>query len=321
MTQRTLAEWLDWQQTAHPRPIDLGLERLANVLDRLEWRGFRCPVVTVGGTNGKGSCVAFLEAILSASGRRVGVFTSPHLVRYNERIRVDGQELADAAIVAAFERIEAARGSQTLTFFEYNALAAFLLFEDAEVDAVVLEVGLGGRLDAVNVVAADAAVVTSIGLDHCEWLGSDLQSIGREKAGIFRSGRPAIFGARQRPTSIDTEAQRIGASLWRLGDEFDYVVDGDCWRWNGPGVVLADLPRPALHGTTQYANAAAAIAALVGLRHRLPVSEEVIRSGLRNVRLPGRFQVIEGPVEWILDVAHNPDGAGTLAQHLAERPA
>ena len=320
MSGRTLAEWLEWQQGAHPTTIDLGLDRVQRVLARLGWRGLPCPVLTVGGTNGKGSCVAFLEAMLDAAGYRVGTFTSPHLVRYNERIRVARREASDAAIVAQFERIEAVRGAASLTFFEYNTLAALLLFEQHDATAVVLEVGLGGRLDAVNVVSPDVAVVTSIGLDHCEWLGNDVESIGREKAGIFRAGRPAIFGAREMPRSIAEQAEAIGAPLWRLGRDYDFAVADGSWSWRSADLCYENLPMPALAGATQYANASAAIAALACVRDRLPVPAEAIAAGLRAVELPGRFQIVTGPVEWILDVAHNPDGAATLARHLASRP-
>ena len=321
MSGRTLAAWLEWQESAHPRAIDLGLERVVRVLERLHWAGFACPVLTVGGTNGKGSCVAYLEAMLSEADYRVGAFTSPHLVRYNERIRLGCEPATDQAIVAAFERIEAARGSDTLTFFEYNTLAALLLFEAGAATAVVLEVGLGGRLDAVNVVPADVAVITSVALDHCEWLGNDLETIGYEKAGIMRSGRPAVLGAREMPWSVAAHATRVGASLYRLGHEYDYSVAGERWSWSSAARAYADLPPPALTGTTQYANASAAIAALVSLEDRLTVPAAAIRRGLAATVLPGRFQVIPGPIEWILDVAHNPAGAATLALHLAERPS
>src|SRR5690606_8309196 len=196
---RSLADWLRWQESLHPSTIDLGLERMRRTLERLQWRAPACPVITVAGTNGKGSTVALTARILRAAGYRVGTFTSPHLIRYNERIVIDGREVSDASLVAAFERIDAARGDDTLTFFEFNTLAALLVFDTACLDAIVLEVGLGGRLDSVNAVDADVAVVTSIALDHCDWLGSDLEAIGREKAGIFRSGKPAIYGSREMP--------------------------------------------------------------------------------------------------------------------------
>ncbi|HEY7640493.1 MAG TPA: bifunctional tetrahydrofolate synthase/dihydrofolate synthase [Steroidobacteraceae bacterium] len=320
---RRLADWLAWQEQLHPNAIDLGLERLQRTLDRLSWQRPAGPVITIAGTNGKGSCVALTARILAEAGYRVGTFTSPHLLRYNERIAVGGVEVSDAALMKAFERIDAARGDDTLTFFEFNAAAALLVFADAQPDAVVMEVGMGGRLDAVNVVDADVAVVTSIDLDHCDWLGRDRESIGREKAGIFRGGRPAIFGARAMPASIAEHAQRIGADLQQLGRDFDWVKAGQRWSWRGRTGEQRDLPAPALHGEIQYDNAAAVLAALEALQSPLPVPRSAIERGLQTVTLPGRFQVIrassERPVEWILDVAHNPAAAHTLAAQLAAR--
>ena len=318
-----LADWLAWQETLHPNAIDLGLDRLQRTLDRLGWQRPACPVITVAGTNGKGSCVALTARILGEAGYRVGTFTSPHLLRYNERIAIDGVEVSDEALIAAFERIDAARGDDTLTFFEFNAAAALLVFADAQPDAVVLEVGMGGRLDAVNVVDADVALVTSIDLDHCDWLGHDRETIGREKAGIFRAGRPAIFGARDMPASIRDAAQQVGADLQQLGRDFDWVRGGDRWTWRGRTGEQRDLPAPALHGEIQYNNAAAVLAALEALQLRLHVPRSAIERGLQTVTLPGRFQVVRQssprPIEWILDVAHNPAAAHTLAAQLAAR--
>ena len=318
-----LADWLAWQETLHPNAIDLGLDRLQRTLDRLGWQRPACPVLTVAGTNGKGSCVALTAQILREAGYRVGTFTSPHLLRYNERIAIDGVEVADEALVAAFERIDAARGADTLTFFEFNAAAALLVLADANPDAVVLEVGLGGRLDAVNVVDADVALVTSIDLDHCDWLGHDRETIGREKAGIFRAGRPAIFGSRDMPASIREFAQQVGADLQQLGRDFDWTRSGDRWTWRGRTGQQRDLPAPALHGEIQYDNAAAVLAALEALQLRLRVPRSAIERGLQTVTLPGRFQVVRQssprPIEWILDVAHNPAAAHTLAAQLAAR--
>jgi dihydrofolate synthase / folylpolyglutamate synthase len=317
----SLAGWLAWQETLHPNAIDLGLDRLQRMLDRLGWQRPACPVITVAGTNGKGSCVALTARILGEAGYRVGTFTSPHLLRYNERIAIDGVEVSDEALIAAFERIDAARGEDTLTFFEFNAAAALLVFADAHPDAVVLEVGLGGRLDAVNVVDADVALVTSIDLDHCDWLGRDRESIGREKAGIFRAGRPAIFGSRDMPASIRGAAQQVGADLQQLGHDFDWVRSADRWTWRGRTGEQRDLPAPALHGEIQYNNAAAVLATLEALRMRLRVPRSAIERGLQTVTLPGRFQVVRQsgprPIEWILDVAHNPAAAHTLAAQLA----
>jgi dihydrofolate synthase/folylpolyglutamate synthase len=282
-------------------------------------------VITVAGTNGKGSCVALLSQILKCAGYRVGAFTSPHLIRYNERIVIDGREVSDASLIAAFERIDAARGDETLTFFEFNALAALLVFETATLDAIILEVGLGGRLDAVNVVDADVALVTSIALDHCDWLGADVESIGREKAGVFRRHRPAVFGAIEMPDSIREHADAVGAELLRLGTDFGLERGDQRWSWWGSGGArLENLPPPGLYGDTQFENASAVLQVLSCISERLPVSPEAIDAGLRTVRLTGRFQVVRGSVartaaetiEWILDVAHNPAAAKTLAEQL-----
>jgi len=320
---RRLSDWLAWQETLHPNAIDLGLDRLQRTLERLEWQRPACPVVTVAGTNGKGSCVALTARILGEAGYRIGTFTSPHLLRYNERIHIDGVEVSDETLMAAFERIDAARGADTLTFFEFNAAAALLVFAEAQPDAIVLEVGMGGRLDAVNVVDADVALVSSIDLDHCDWLGHDRETIGREKAGIFRAGRPAIFGARDMPASIRETADRIGANLQQLGRDFDWVRSGERWSWRGRSGEQRDLPAPALHGEIQYDNAAAVLAALGALEPRVRVPRSAIERGLQTVTLPGRFQVVQQggprPIEWILDVAHNPAAARTLAAQLAAR--
>ncbi|HKE93681.1 MAG TPA: bifunctional tetrahydrofolate synthase/dihydrofolate synthase [Povalibacter sp.] len=316
----TLSEWLSWQQTLHPSAIDLGLTRIQRTLDRLGWRRPACPVITVGGTNGKGSSVALLGCILAEAGYRVGAFTSPHLLRYNERITIADREVSDASLVAAFERIDAARGDDTLTFFEFNALAALLIFESARPDVIVLEVGMGGRLDAVNVVDADVALVTSVALDHCEWLGRDVETIGREKAGIFRRDRPAVFGSRVMPASIATSARDIGARLLQLGRDFSYVRSAERWSWRGVALRLDDLPPPALVGDIQFDNAAAVLAVLETLADRLPVPAAAVVQGLQRVQVAGRFQQLDrNGVHWILDVAHNPAAARTLASQLAAR--
>jgi dihydrofolate synthase/folylpolyglutamate synthase len=316
----SLEAWLDWQQALHPRLIDLGLERVRRVLARTAYRGPRQPVFTVGGTNGKGSCVAMLDAILRAAGYRVGTFTSPHLVDYRERVRIDGRWISAASLVAAFERIADALGDDTLTFFEFNTLAALLVFETAEPDAIVLEVGMGGRLDAVNVVDADCAIVVSIGLDHMEWLGQDVEQIAGEKAGIFRGGRPAIFGSHAVPRAIVGRAGEIGAHLLLRGRDFDASPRPDgAWDYRGRHRALDGLPAPALQGNAQPGNAATVIAALDELSSRLTVPREAIESGLRETRLAGRFQVVRDRrgFEWVLDVAHNPDAARLLGRNLA----
>jgi len=327
-----LSDWLAWQEALHPRSIDLGLERARRVLDRLSWQPPACPVITVAGTNGKGSTVALSACLMTQAGYRVGTLTSPHLRHYNERITIAGRQISDASLMAAFERIDAARGADTLTFFEFNTLAALLVFETAGLDAMVLEVGMGGRLDAVNVVDTDVAVITSIALDHCDWLGNDLNAIAREKAGIMRAARPVIFGSRQMPQAIEDAARELGCDLRRLGRDFDGLPEpsasaraAQCWRWRGRSRILDDLPRPALPGEVQFDNASAALAALECLGARLPLTPEAIARGLASVRLPGRFQVIaaaapDGPAQWVLDVAHNPHAARSLAQQLAARP-
>jgi dihydrofolate synthase / folylpolyglutamate synthase len=316
----TIAEWLAWQQVAHPVAIDPGLERVGEVWRRLALARPRT-VLTVGGTNGKGSVAACLDAMLRAAGYDVGLFTSPHLVHYNERIRIGGREAGDADIVAAFACIDKARGDVSLTFFEWNTLAALFLFAREHVDVVVLEVGMGGRLDAVNLSDADVAAVVTVGLDHREWLGDTVEEIGFEKSGVFRPGRPAIFGSRAMPESVARAAQACGARLRRFGRDFDFVERADGWDYVGVGSRRRELPLPALAGSTQLANAATALAVLEGAEPAILVPDEAVRAGLSKIRLPGRFQVIEGEPEWILDVAHNPDAALALAASLAARPA
>ncbi|MGA2398877.1 MAG: bifunctional tetrahydrofolate synthase/dihydrofolate synthase [Steroidobacteraceae bacterium] len=338
---RSLEEWLTHQERVHPQAIDLGLERLERVLRRLDWRQPRVPVITIAGTNGKGSVAAYATAILQAAGHRVGTFTSPHLRDYRERIRIDNQKVEVATLLSAFERIEEAcrrgaaapgnvatpgasssDGAISLTFFEYNALAAFLVFDSAPLDVWVLEVGMGGRLDAVNVVDPTVAVVVSIGLDHQEFLGRTPEAIAREKAGIFRAHVPAVLGSRHMPGVLEELARTIGAPLKRLGKEFDFSRRAERWRYRGLRWDLDDLPAPALAGDIQYANAATAIAAVEELASRLRITSEAIAGGLCGVRLEGRFQsILACGVEWILDVAHNPDAARVLAANLAAMPA
>lgn len=315
-----LKDWLQWQQRLHPKAIDLGLGRLREVGDRLGLLERPPTVITVGGTNGKGSCVAYLEAILTAAGQRVGAYTSPHILRYNERIRIGGREAADADLVQAFARIDQARGATTLTYFEFGTLAAFDLFKRAGCDVWLLEVGLGGRLDAVNVLDADVAVITSISLDHTDLLGADLEAIGAEKAGIFRSGRPAVFGAEDMPASVAAAAAQCGAPLWRVGRDYEYRIGRGEWSFIGPGGSWASLPPPRLPGRHQFANAAAALAALQAVADRLPVTREQVAAGLEAARLSGRIQRLPGPVEWLLDVAHNRAGVVSLVETLRERP-
>ncbi len=333
---RSLAQWLALQEAAHPKSIDLGLARVAAVARRLGLDRPASAVITVGGTNGKGSTVAHLEALWLAAGRSVGLFTSPHFLRYNERIRIDGVEAGDAAIVAAFERIESARGATTLTFFEYNTLAALQLFADRGVELALLEVGLGGRLDATNIIDADVSVLCSVGLDHRDWLGETVEEIGAEKAGIFRAGRPAVLGTARMPASVYSAIERLGARPIVAERDFSWRVEParngpPHWSYRGSDLSLEDLPPSALAGSIQYRNAATALAALESLaagRERCdPVRQAVAAldartaaAALRAVRLAGRFQIVPGPVEWILDIAHNPPAAEVLAAQLRERP-
>jgi dihydrofolate synthase/folylpolyglutamate synthase len=326
---RSLEQWFAHQGQLHPKTIDLGLARLRVVLERLAWRQPSVPVVTVAGTNGKGSVTAYCAQVLAAAGHRVGTFTSPHLRDYRERIRVHDRLVTTDELLWAFERIETARvgvGSDavSLTFFEYNALAALLIFDAARLDAWVLEVGLGGRLDAVNVVDATVAVVVSIGLDHQEFLGETRDAIAREKAGIFRKGRVAVLGSRGLPPVLVDSAVALGATPKRLGSEFEYTREASGWSYRGRRWDLTGLPSPALLGDTQFANAAAALAALEELDAQLPVSAAAVAQGLTSVRLVGRFQVIAtggGKPSWILDVAHNADAARVLAQNLRALPS
>ncbi|MGQ0836056.1 MAG: bifunctional tetrahydrofolate synthase/dihydrofolate synthase [Gammaproteobacteria bacterium] len=319
--RRTLDEWLELQQSVHARSIDLGLERVAQVAERLGVVRPPYRVITVGGTNGKGSTVAHLEAVLRSAGTAVGAFTSPHLVRYHERIRVHGELVDDASLIDAFEQIEAARGATTLTFFEYNTLAALLLFARAKVEIAVLEVGLGGRLDATNLIDADVAVLTSIGLDHLDWLGETLEAIGAEKAGIFRQGRPAILGTPEMPRSVYERLAACGARAVIAGRDYRYRFEAERWRYTSERLDLAGLPRSALSGRAQYANAASAIAAIEWLQTGVPLDVPTVSAALRGVVLPGRFQIVEGRPEWVLDVAHNEPAARVLAQELRARPS
>ncbi len=315
-----LAGWLAYVERLHSRTIDLGLERVHVVLERLATPKF-CPILVVGGTNGKGSTCAMLEAILRAGGYRVGCYTSPHLLRYNERVRIAGREIDDAPLAAAFAAVEQARGDTPLTYFEFGTLAAWVAFARARADVLVLEIGLGGRLDAVNAFEPDCAVLTSVALDHMEYLGDSRERIGWEKAHIFRHGRPAIVGDTAPPAAVIDHARAIGAVLWCIGRDFGYEADRQQWRYWGPGGTRGGLAHPALRGVSQLGNAATTIAALDSLRNLLPLAAQAIRDGLARVELAGRFQVLPGRPVVILDVAHNPQAAGVLAANLADMGA
>ncbi|WP_458574834.1 bifunctional tetrahydrofolate synthase/dihydrofolate synthase [Polynucleobacter sp. HIN9] len=314
-----LDEWLSHLETAHPVGIDMGLGRITRVKESLGLK-FPCPVITVGGTNGKGSTCAFLESILLAAGYKVACHTSPHLLRFNERARINGADVGDADLLNAFERVEQARcrlsDPPTLTYFEFTTLAIMDLFANAKVDAAILEVGMGGRLDAVNIVDADCAIVTSIDLDHMAYLGNTREAIAFEKAGIFRPKAIAICGDPMPPTSLINHAKEIGADLYLMGKDYSFTGDQQQWGWSGRGKRFSGLGYPALRGANQLLNASAVIAALIALHDRLPVSAQDIRNGLALVELPGRFQVLPGRPTVVLDVAHNPHAAATLAQSI-----
>ena len=311
----SLNQWLEYLESMHPVAIDMGLERVATVGARLDLR-FDCPVITVGGTNGKGSTCAMLESMLMQGSYRVGLYTSPHILDFNERARIDGHSVSDAVFCDAFAAVEAVRGDVSLTYFEFTTLAILKLFADAKLDAVILEVGLGGRLDAVNIIDPDVAIVTSVDLDHQQYLGDTREKIGFEKAGIFRPKHAAICGDPSPPQSLVEHANAIGADLWLFGRDFNYSGDRQQWSYGGRAVRRHALAYPSLRGANQLLNASAALAALEVLRDRLPLGAQEIRAGLVLVELPGRFQVLPGRPAVILDVAHNPHAAATLAQNL-----
>ena len=309
--KKNLAEWLAYIERQHPSTIALGLERVSQIMQTLNL-ALGCPVITVGGTNGKGSTCAMLESILRCAGYRTGLYTSPHLVRYAERVRIAGLECEEDTLCDGFAAVEAARGETPLTYFEFGTLAAFWIFRQAKIEAAVLEVGLGGRLDAVNVVDADCAVLTSVGIDHVDYLGPDRESIGREKAGIFRPGRPAVVADPEPPSSV---VSATGDKLF-LGKDFGFQAQETQWSYWGPGGKRGGLAWPALRGRIQLRNAAAALCALDTLRERLPVAAQDVRRGLAEVAIPARFQVLPGRPQVVLDVAHNPQAAQTLADNL-----
>ena len=308
--KRSLGEWLAFIEQQHPQPIALGLERVQQVLSRMQLQ-LPSPVITVGGTNGKGSTCAMLESILGASGRRAGLYTSPHLLRYSERVRIAGAEASEDALCLGFQAVEQARDGVPLTYFEFGTLAALHVFSRADLEALILEVGLGGRLDAVNIVDADCAVLTSVGIDHVDYLGPDRESIGREKAGIFRPYRPAVIAEPDPPRSV---LGAVGNKLL-FGKDFGFQRQENQWTYWGPRGKRPGLAHPALRGAIQLRNAAAVLCAFDALE--LPVAMQEVRRGIAEVTLPGRFQVLPGRPQVILDVAHNVEAARNLAENLA----
>lgn len=310
-----LLNWLSVLETRHSKEIDMGLDRVSRVKDQLNIQ-YQCPVIMVAGTNGKGSTCAMLEAILMQAGYRVGLYSKPHFLDFNERARINGIPVGDDDFVRVFDQVEAARGDISLTYFEFTTLAICKLLADAPLDVVILEVGLGGRLDAVNVIDADVSIVTSVDIDHVDYLGDTREKIGFEKAGIFRTGKVAICSDPQPPQSLIDHAESIGADLRLFGRDFNYNGDKQQWNFGGREQRRNSLAYPSLRGANQLLNASAVLAALEALRHELPVGAQEVRTGLVMVDLPGRFQVLPGRPTVVLDVAHNPHAAATLAQNL-----
>ncbi len=318
----SLSDWLTWQESFHPRNIDLGLERVAGVYQSLNPNQVKPVTITVGGTNGKGSCVAYLESIYRAAGYAVGAYTSPHIRCYNERIRINGQALDDVLICQAFERIEAVRYGVSLSYFEFGTLAALDLFNRHEVDVQILEVGLGGRLDAVNIVDCDVALISTIDIDHADWLGNTREAIGFEKAGIFRQGRPAVIGDPEPPSSIRHYAKECQAVLYQIHNDFTYSKPRSDGHWDfqtASGGCYPNLPSPALPGDHQFRNASSVLMTVELLQSQLPVTSQSVAQGLMNIDLPGRFQWVERRVPVLLDVAHNPQAVAVLADYLRQR--
>lgn len=322
-TKTTLAQWLQYCEQLHPAAIDMGLERLRAVAARMhggQGVRFTCPVFTVAGTNGKGSTCAMLESILRQSGYRTGVFTSPHLVRFTERCKINNEEVDEAQLLQHFEGVEVARGDTTLTYFEFTTLAILDCLASAKLDAVILEVGMGGRLDAVNLIDTDCAIITSIDVDHAEYLGSTREVIALEKAGVMRTGRPAIVSDPVPPQTLLDYATELGADLWVNGKDFNVAGDKQQWGWAGRGRRYSGMAYPALRGANQLINAAGVLAALAALRDRLPVTAQSVRVGLAQVELSGRFQIVPGQPTLVLDVGHNPHAVATLVANLDAMP-
>ena len=312
----SLRGWLEWQESLHPLAIDLGLERAARVFHTLNPDCIKPLTITVAGTNGKGSCIAYLEAIYKAQGYRVGAYSSPHILKYNERIKIDGVPVSDELICEAFSRIESVRGNTSLSYFEFGTLAALDIFWRSGLDIQLLEVGLGGRLDAVNIVDPDVSLITSIGIDHVDWLGATREAIGREKAGIFRASIPAIVGDPDPPDSLAQSAADKNARLYCINKDFAYKKQATTWDWFAGIRHITQLPEPGLKGEHQYRNASAVILAVNMLSANLPVSDRSIRLGLANAQLLGRFQLINDKIPVLLDVGHNPEAVKTLVEYL-----
>lgn len=312
----SLQTWLNWQEKYHPRLIDLGLERVAKVFKKL-YPIYRKPLtIMVGGTNGKGSCIAFLEAVYMAQGYKVGAYTSPHLLRYNERIKINGEPVEDSVICEAFARIDKVRGDISLSYFEFGTLAAIDIFSRANLDIQLLEVGMGGRLDAVNIIAPDLAIITSVCIDHIDWLGGTREAIGQEKAGIFRQGIFAVIGDVEPPVSLIKAAEEKNVQLLCINKDFYYDKTSTDWNFSSATHCYSHLPFPALKGLHQFNNAATIIMAVTKMQARLNISQHAIAQGLQNVKLTGRFQLIDDEIPVLLDVAHNPQAVKMLFDYL-----
>ena len=321
--KKTLADWLSWQETLHLSEIDLGLDRIREVAKRLDLLSPSFPIITIAGTNGKGSSVALFESILKSQGYKTGSYTSPHLIDYNERIKLDSVNTTDELIVKAFEEIDKARSAIdpiSLTYFEFGTLAAMLIFTQQKVDIAILEVGLGGRLDASNLWDTSLAIITSIGVDHIDWLGDNREIIAIEKSGIMRKDTPVICGDLDPPHTISKEAKRIGAQLYQINNDFSYGKnDNNTWDWKGLDNSYT-LPLPALSGEFQLNNSATVIAGLITIENILKTNINNIKQGLKNASIVGRLQTIHQQPEWLIDVAHNPHAAKQLAKHLNSNP-
>lgn len=316
MRFKRLSDWLVYQENLSSKTIELGLDRVEEVLNRMRLNSSWATIVTVAGTNGKGSCVAMLSSIMVQAGYKVGTYTSPHLLRYNERVCINNSPVDDDSLCEAFSQVEKARHDTKLTYFEFGTLAALAVFAQSDLDVVILEVGLGGRLDAVNAISPDIALITNIGIDHQQWLGHDRNSIGKEKAGILRSGKPVVCGDYEPPNSVLEATKDLSCPAYFVNNDFSYEKYDEVWQWQGCGQIVADLPLPALHGDYQLINAACVLMVLKLLKGRHPVTYQAICDGLTSTHLPGRFQIRTGPVTQILDVAHNIDSARQLANAL-----
>ncbi len=312
-----LSEWLEWQETLHSQKIELGLGRVAAVAQRMGVAAPKYKTIVVAGTNGKGSTTSILESIYHHAGYRVGTYTSPHLLHYNERIRIGQQNIDDESLCSAFDKIDQARGETSLSYFEFGTLAAMQIFSESDLDVAIYEVGLGGRLDAVNILDADVALVTSIGIDHVQWLGTTRESIGFEKAGVFRANQPAICGDGDPPKSLIEYAEKLGTELLLINKDYSYQKQNNgSWSFSSETINWDNLPIPSLYGEVQLSNAATALMALNRMDEMLPVTRECVDYGLSNISLPGRFQRIQGSCEIILDVAHNLGSVEVLAENL-----